>query len=311
MQEIKLSKIIGLDPSSKTQSLSNTIPKHIGKGFLQNIHLSDGFSLLKTDFSFLKPHKIQSAQNTRKLVITISLEGGGVYKNHDDKSVFFKKGYTTITSFDKTDGTTYLEDNRLSQIRLILEADFLEKNFSKHLLERYGYYNQNSLNLLDFSPCSQDSLIAIKQIANTKDDPLSAFYFRSKALELVFFELSKIDKARINIALDSYDTKAIHKAKEMLLQDLQDPPSIADLAKLSHINEFKLKKGFKQVFGKTPYELLRQKRMHEAKDLLLSGASIKETSKLVGYSFASNFSNAFSKELGITPKMISKQTKFY
>ncbi len=59
---------------------------------------------------------------------------------------------------------------------------------------------------------------------------------------------------------------------------------------------------FKKRFGISMQEYLHEKRMSEAKHLLLSGYNVSEACFLSGHNDPSNFSKAFKKRFGITPK---------
>lgn len=282
----------------------------INKKYFQSTDIADGFSLVKSDFDFKKPHEILSSQNEKKIVVTISLEGIATFNNYDGKKINFKKGYTTITSFDKTDGFTKCDSTKLRQIRLVLKSSFLEKNFSKDLLEKSGYFKQNSLNLVDFSPLHIDSFFIIKQILEyKKQNDLEQLYMQGKALELLWTELNK---SKQKVILDSYEKEALMRAKEILLEDIKASHSISKLAKKVHLSEVKLKIGFKDFFGQSPYNFLKSHRLKKAKSLLLCGEyNINEVAQIVGYKFANNFSNAFTKEFGINPKEVLKSVKYY
>lgn len=93
----------------------------------------------------------------------------------------------------------------------------------------------------------------------------------------------------------------------MLNLRLHNPPTIIALSKLIGINEYKLKKGFKELFGTTIFGYIHQNRMTLAKSLLLDTTkSVKEVAYQIGYSSPQHFSNAFKKEFGVTPNSIRK-----
>jgi len=78
------------------------------------------------------------------------------------------------------------------------------------------------------------------------------------------------------------------------------------------VNDFKLKKGFKEVFQTTPYNLLLDYRLEYAKKLLAeSDLSVGEISQKIGYKYTASFSAAFIKKYGVTPKSIMKSKKYY
>jgi AraC-like DNA-binding protein len=170
-----------------------------------------------------------------------------------------------------------------------------------------------NLQLLDFSLTSLESEFLLNDILNCKlIGELKNMYIQGKVFELLSLEISKLEKDKNEITLDNYDKNAILKAKEILLDNLQNPPSIVTLAKMVHLSEVKLKKGFKQLYKTSPYQLLLTHKMHLAKNMLQSGEyNINEIAFKVGYKFANNFTNAFFKEFKIRPKDILKTKKYF
>ena len=286
------------------------LPKKIGQYVNEKINIQDGFILLKIDYKFNQPIQIESNQNDKKFVITISLKGNSLYTNiSDKKTLYFKEGYTTISLFEKTQGYREFEDKEIEQIRLILDEDFLKKNLKKSLVDKYFSNSDKYLHLIKFSPTIIQSKIIIDEILKCKfKGELKKIYLQSKSLELLHIELSKLEKKEKKIIIDNYDKEAIYKAKEILIKNIQNPPSIIELAKLVHMNEFKLKVGFKEIFYTSPYKVLLKYKMNEAKIMIKSGDyNINEVAKLTGYKFANNFTNAFFKEFGILPKSFMKE----
>lgn len=283
----------------------DVFPSDVGSNITNEINIQDGFLLLKTDYKLQKPIQIEAKQNSKKFVITMSLKGSSTYTNaSDNKTVPFKEGFTTISLFEKTQGFREFHDKEIQQIRLILDEDFLQRNLKESLLQKYFINSDKYLNLISFSPTLIQSQIIITEILECQlQGELKKIYLQGKSLELLHTELSKLGTKESKILLDDYDKQAIYKAKEILINNMQNPPSIVDLAKQVHINEFKLKVGFKEIFHTSPYKLLLKYKMNEAKIMLQSGEyNINQVAKLIGYKYASNFTNAFMKEFGLSPK---------
>lgn len=98
-------------------------------------------------------------------------------------------------------------------------------------------------------------------------------------------------------------TEQIETAAAYLAKHLEQPPSVAELAREVGLSETTLKRGFHQVYGTTVFGYLRTRRMERAKALLESGeATVLEASTLVGYSNPSNFAAAFRQQFGLNPK---------
>ena len=102
---------------------------------------------------------------------------------------------------------------------------------------------------------------------------------------------------------DNLDWEKIREAEKILLEDICNPPTIKELAKLVGTNELKLKTGFKHLFGNTIYGYLTDHRMDYARlNFETSRIQVKEVAAKVGYSNPSHFIAAFRKKFGVTPK---------
>ena len=99
-----------------------------------------------------------------------------------------------------------------------------------------------------------------------------------------------------------HEKEKIFQAREIILQNINQPPTIPELAKQIGINQCYLKKGFKEMFGTTVFDFYQSQRMEHAKYLLYEkGLSVTEVSALLGYSSISHFSTAFKKHTGLKP----------
>ena len=139
---------------------------------------------------------------------------------------------------------------------------------------------------------------------------LKLLFIQSKCVELLTLQAEAFEQAKGNIlpsALkSSYDRDCIIYAKEYLLQHLHAPPSLSNLALLAGINEFKLKKGFKELFNNTVFGYMNDARLALAKELLLSGTTIREVADQLGYSSVQHFSSSFCKRFGVPPGRIRR-----
>ena len=309
MTKYYLKDLISSNLNSKKDIIKNSFPLDIGTDYMEKIYIQDGFLFSKTNYNIEKPIFLEAKQEERKFVITISLKGNTTYINSGDKKIIpFKEGFTTISLFENTQGFREFKDKQINQIRLILSESFLRRNFQKSLVEKY-FFNKQNLQLIDFRLTSIQSQFLLNDILNCSlVGELANIYKQGKIFELLSLEISKLQKNEDDIFLDDYDRSAILKAKEILLNNLQNPPSIVTLAKMVHLSEVKLKRGFKQIYKTSPYQLLVSHKMNLAKNMLESGEyNINEIALQVGYKFANNFTNAFYKEFKIRPKDILKK----
>lgn len=147
----------------------------------------------------------------------------------------------------------------------------------------------------------------IKKIVSNKNKALvRSTFVEAKALELLSKQIKQFtDDSRSpsrKVTLRRYDVEKIQKARDILVEDLKNPPIIENLARLAAINRQKLKSGFKLVYDATINEYLRNERLEKASMLLLQGSSVGEAAEHVGYSNQSHFARRFKEKYGVLPK---------
>ena len=155
-----------------------------------------------------------------------------------------------------------------------------------------------------------NEILATSSLAET----IQQIYIESKILDLVCASVDEAgkDSNESKIHLSTQDIESLKKAKKVLLENSLNPPSIKELARKSATNEFKLKKGFKQLFGYTVYGLLQEHRLNQAKLLLeRDDISVSEAASLVGYKSIGHFSKIFKDRFGVLARDVIKSRKYY
>lgn len=154
--------------------------------------------------------------------------------------------------------------------------------------------------------------IALQQILNCPYQGLTKrMYLESKSLELIVLQISQWLESENHTPASrlwsSDEVERLYQAREILLQELHNPPSLLTLARQVGLNDFKLKKGFRQVFGTTVFGCLQQRRMELAKQLLTQrDLSIAAIAHQIGYASQSHFSKMFKQQFGMTPNAYRK-----
>ncbi len=133
--------------------------------------------------------------------------------------------------------------------------------------------------------------------------PASALLREAKSLEL----LARLLGGEQDQGLPARERQRLQHARDLLLQDPACPPSIAELAQACGLNAFKLKTGFKALFGLPLHAYHQQERMRLAWSLLSSGQmSVSEAGAHVGYSNMSHFGAAFRRVYAILPSELTR-----
>lgn len=150
--------------------------------------------------------------------------------------------------------------------------------------------------------------VALHQLAgNEMNESFRKLYRKGKILEFFSLYMDQSNRAAEGkndcpYIANELDIDHIHQARVILANNMGNPPSLPELAKQAGINEFKLKVGFKQVYGNTVYGYLADLRMETARRMLESRKhQIKEIAFSIGYNNPSHFIAAFKKKFGVTP----------
>ena len=133
--------------------------------------------------------------------------------------------------------------------------------------------------------------------------PMRNLLIQSRVLELVALEVDQFRKPIATQQLLPVDeAEKLHQLKAYLETHFLEDHSLAGLSRYCALNEFKVKKGFRQLFGTTVFNYLRQLRMEYAGELLRHHSlSIDEIADRLRYEHAQHFSIAFKKYTGLTP----------
>ncbi|GAB2896072.1 yersiniabactin transcriptional regulator YbtA [Microvirgula curvata] len=134
----------------------------------------------------------------------------------------------------------------------------------------------------------------------------------SRALHVM--ELGADDGARrsplwlMGQSLTLVDRQRLLRARDRLLGDLSQAPTIAALAREADLSVLKLKRGFRLLFNNSVYGLFQQERMHEARRRLSArDTPVMTVASDLGYTNASHFAAAFQKQFGVNPSTLKRR----
>ncbi|NDJ17923.1 helix-turn-helix domain-containing protein [Myxacorys almedinensis] len=132
-------------------------------------------------------------------------------------------------------------------------------------------------------------------------------YLETKIWELLLLSVEPLLEEssapeKLPSKLKSEQVDCIHAARKILLQRLENPPSIAELARLVGLNDRALKEGFRACFGTTTFNYLHHYRLEQAQQMLLAGdLKIEVVMQRVGFTSRSYFAKAFRNKFGMNP----------
>lgn len=161
------------------------------------------------------------------------------------------------------------------------------------------YINQEQL----LVPC----LCTISRLMHSTDILISS-------VTTVFSEPMKTlvspESTNLFVGRSSYsDVQLIQQVYDYILNNLNSPlPSSKQLSRIFGSNDYKLKSGFKLLYNTSIYQFYTSERMKRA-HLLIQETKIplKSIASMNGFSSYPNFSRAFKKHFGYTPKGIKRR----
>jgi AraC-like DNA-binding protein len=149
--------------------------------------------------------------------------------------------------------------------------------------------------------------MVIHQILNCPyNGHIKRMYLESKAMELIAHQLallvSKETDPKPRLILCPDDIERIHYARDILIENLQNHPTVYRLSRMVGLNELKLQRGFRQVYGKTVFAYFRDYQFEGARCFLKEGnMNVAEVAYKLGYSKVDNFASSFKKLFSVSP----------
>lgn len=137
---------------------------------------------------------------------------------------------------------------------------------------------------------------------------ISSMYVEIKIAELLALQLQQLQEINehvnscVEVNVSKISKEKIFEAKHILLSNINTPPTIKELSTQVGMNQDKLKREFKAVFGETIYNCLFEYKMELANRFLVStDHSISEIALKCGYDYTSHFTTAFKRKFGVSP----------
>ncbi|MFH0822785.1 MAG: AraC family transcriptional regulator [Pseudomonadota bacterium] len=207
---------------------------------------------------------------------------------------------------------------RLSLVKLEIDADELPALMD----EREGEISETLQTVISAStrgrtavrtPLSSRLRYIAYQVVNCSFSGVARrLFLEAKALEIIAEQLGsgmETDFAKRN----SYSEKEINcleHAREIIEREHGDPPTILELSRRVGLNDFRLKLGFRDLWGITIFGYVRKLRMEKARALLESGEyNVTEAAVECGYGCLGHFSAAFKKAFGVLPRLYLAESR--
>ncbi len=137
-------------------------------------------------------------------------------------------------------------------------------------------------------------------------------FMESKTLEILALQLQSLSSPtpQAPAIRNKQERERLDEARLIIEKELADPPSLMELSRWVGLNDFKLKRGFRELYQTTVFGYVRMLRMEKARSLLEKGdMNVSEVASLTGYTCFSHFSEAFRKQFGVSPRDLKKNRR--
>lgn len=277
----------------------------------------DGVSIIYRDWVLPSPISMRTVHEQPFPKMQFEIEGHSAFTHKmpiSCRHVDILNGKHTLLFLPEVDGILFYPNSR-KVLDVTFTLDFFRKLFGNDMscLDSFGSAIEK------FTPhlIGAQSRVITASMSKVINDILycefqgifKKTYIEAKVIELLNLQLDQFrrESQPVHIKLRKEDSDRLHDLKALIDSQPGASYSLAQLSELAGFNDFKLKKGFKQLFGQTVFGYINDVRMKNAYTLLKRGElNVTDVSFLMGYKYVHHFSKAFKKKYGFTPKNIEK-----
>jgi len=235
------------------------------------------------------------------MVITIGLEGASGYTTRDGEQLRFQGGHTTVTVFRHTSGERRFEAHqRAAQLRVLVDEHALARYWPDGLAVLLP--GGGARQLAHAATTAASALQARALLRAT--DPLAVHI---GVLSVLAEQLRALRPAPAPVPRWSEaDMLKLEQVHALMQEQMAQELTLDYLCAQAGLSLFKLKQGWRYRYGDSPQRTLLALRMQRAKLLLENGCQVAQAAWQTGYRHPPNFSAAFTRYFGYTPKTVAR-----
>jgi len=307
--EFNILKKLALLLGTNVRNRRVNIPEKYGKGYCEGFIFNEHIRMLILNYELKEDLVVENPDINLKEKMVLFKFQNSIPQNEIMSTGKPLKAMPSVLIATSNMNTQVLIpiDTSPASINIEVDANYLKKLFDLSVKSPALQSLLNNTQPLLFEQMIYPSLqkIVTEIVTEEIDEGFKLFFLRIKAEELVcrlLMELEKRDE-RLLYPINSMDIQVIYKIKQQMLDHLETPPVIGELATIANMSPTKLKHLFKQIFGNSIFNYYQGFRMKEAMRLLKDEKlSVTETGSRLGFSNLSHFSRVFKEHIGMKPK---------
>lgn len=266
----------------------------VGKGFCpDNLRLDFAMDTESVEMHFSLSGQYQTfVQGAPKTILTCGGDHNLFYAKNPRGHMLWAKG-----------------ESKVFEVNMSIEM--FEKYFPKEDFETFRGAIQNSIPATYGEknyPITTAMYRLIADITECKfQEEMRVLYLESKILELLLLQIEQIQSVRSAEPKEKDMKEKMCEVERLIKQNISHPHTLSTLCLHACTNECTLKREFKQQYGTTVFNYIRELRMEKAKQLLeFDGLPIATVSEQVGYKNPQHFSTAFKNRYGVKPSDLKR-----
>lgn len=288
------------------------LPADLGLCYNEQMELDQGLSINLLHYHPLFPliEETNCPYSRRVMAITIALNGHSSYRREDSESLRFSQGYTTTATFSPLAGERrFNADEETCQLRVVATERLIRWYLGQAKTELL--FAHHSLHPLAFKITTSAALTHARTLAGAlrvQSAALSKIKLHIHALSLLDEQFQALlpPSEPPKTTLHPAQVRQIERVRQIMIEHLDQPLTLTYLASQVGIGKNKLRDGMRALYNQTPAALLLDLRMAKAVTLFESGLPVSVVCWQVGYPYANNFTVAFTRYFGQSPKAMFK-----
>ncbi|WP_340016488.1 AraC family transcriptional regulator [Paenibacillus sp. FSL K6-1318] len=287
------------------------LPDHAGSGVFQTTSLGPHANWSFCDLTPCRDTVVDERSEHAGFVLAFNLKGEQQWCNRDTgrKHRLLKNHFGIYEGGTFAASNVYEEGQRSVQLGLHIRNEYYPMLFETiRQTGAIGTFNHLPKNAgIDIPPVAGRVIQDMIQCNYTNE--IREYYLEAKLAELIAVlagELTDRSQPHVQeVRLSDSDRAGLEEVKRILDTRYADAPTIPELVRPAMMNENKLKRAFKQQYGRSIHAYVIQKRMEKARELLESGqVGVSEAAHLVGYVNSSYFISRFRQTYGYNPSKL-------
>lgn len=299
---------VGQRPLGCSGWMRHQLPPAAGECHADRFELEPGLAVVRSRYHPVEDlvEENASADGTSTLVVTLSIAGESGYVGRDGTRIGFQAGQTAVSSFRNNVGQRrYQAGILVSQLRLLVSEPLLVRYLGEQGRALMPEAGVRPLALRGTSPAAAAHAAALTR--STGDRPQDALDLHIHALSLLadqLHDLAPVPRQKPMGRLSQDEAEKLDRVRDLMRMQMDRALTVGYLCAAVGLSESKLKQGLRQRFDTSPHRMLLEMRMQRAWTLLASGSQVAQAAWQVGYAHPSNFSAAFTRFFGRTPKSV-------